>query len=346
MIIAVIGAGISGLVAGSRLAQAGHQVTIFEKSRGFGGRLATRYAGENLLQHLDHGSSFLDSGSGAYQEWLDGLSAAGAIRPWTDRFSLHDGTQFYREHGTQERRTRFVAVEGMNSLGKALSRWVDVRMNERVAGITLVAPKSTRKRPWVVNLVSGSVFEADAVVVAAPAPQAQGVIGTALDEVGVRSLIAQLKKVTYAPAFALMAGYGGRQKPEWQGIHCQNQILEWICNESDKRDSLTETCLVVHASTEFTRANLDADREEVRLRMLEALPAVVGPWASLPEWTELHLWRYRTPETPLQGVDYLEFDNPNAPLALVGDYFGEGTLESAYRSGWELATAWLARFTK
>ena len=41
MRIAVIGAGLSGLVA-ARSLQQDHDVTIFEKSRGVGGRMGTR----------------------------------------------------------------------------------------------------------------------------------------------------------------------------------------------------------------------------------------------------------------------------------------------------------------
>ena len=39
---AIIGAGIAGITCARTLAQAGHQVTVFEKSRGPGGRMSTR----------------------------------------------------------------------------------------------------------------------------------------------------------------------------------------------------------------------------------------------------------------------------------------------------------------
>ena len=39
---AIIGAGIAGITCARTLVQAGHQVTVFEKSRGVGGRMSTR----------------------------------------------------------------------------------------------------------------------------------------------------------------------------------------------------------------------------------------------------------------------------------------------------------------
>ncbi|MBC7822907.1 MAG: FAD-dependent oxidoreductase, partial [Candidatus Parcubacteria bacterium] len=54
--IAVIGAGVAGLTCAQQLHQAGYRVVVIEKSRGMGGRLATR-----RLQgtHADHGVCYL-----------------------------------------------------------------------------------------------------------------------------------------------------------------------------------------------------------------------------------------------------------------------------------------------
>ena len=53
MRVVVIGAGISGLVAGRELAAAGAEVALVDKGRSVGGRLATRRIGEALsLIHI------------------------------------------------------------------------------------------------------------------------------------------------------------------------------------------------------------------------------------------------------------------------------------------------------
>ena len=51
--VAVIGAGLTGLTAARRLADAGCAVVVFDKSRGLGGRLATR---RTALGPIDHGA--------------------------------------------------------------------------------------------------------------------------------------------------------------------------------------------------------------------------------------------------------------------------------------------------
>ena len=51
--VAIIGAGMAGLAAARLLREAGAGCMIFDKSRGLGGRMATRRAGDFSF---DHGS--------------------------------------------------------------------------------------------------------------------------------------------------------------------------------------------------------------------------------------------------------------------------------------------------
>ena len=65
--VAIIGGGISGIMLSYRLKQKGFGSTIFEKSRGVGGRMATKRWKEKSYDHAafelptllstDHGSS-------------------------------------------------------------------------------------------------------------------------------------------------------------------------------------------------------------------------------------------------------------------------------------------------
>jgi predicted NAD/FAD-dependent oxidoreductase len=54
--VVVIGAGLSGLTAAQQLHQAGFRVVVVDKSRGLGGRLATRRIRATAI---DHGCRYL-----------------------------------------------------------------------------------------------------------------------------------------------------------------------------------------------------------------------------------------------------------------------------------------------
>ena len=82
MKIAIVGAGISGCVCASQLVRAGHEVTIIEKGRGVGGRMATR---RMEGARIDHGAQFFTTRdqrlSKLNQIWLQ----EGQVVPWYDQ---------------------------------------------------------------------------------------------------------------------------------------------------------------------------------------------------------------------------------------------------------------------
>ena len=86
--IAIIGAGLSGLVLARRLASRA-DVRVFEKSRGPGGRAATRRVGD---YSFDHGTQFFTARTRPFRAFLEPLRAAGVVADWPARFAeLDDG---------------------------------------------------------------------------------------------------------------------------------------------------------------------------------------------------------------------------------------------------------------
>ena len=77
---AVIGAGIAGLSCARALAASGVHVTVFDKSRGSGGRMSTR-RGEGWA--CDHGAQYFTARDPLFQAELARWQAAGvAARCW------------------------------------------------------------------------------------------------------------------------------------------------------------------------------------------------------------------------------------------------------------------------
>lgn len=342
MIIGIIGAGIAGLTAGRHLARHGHEVIVLEKSNGFGGRLTSHVTGPTKDVKVDHGVPFISSGSAIFSEFISELKQQGLIREWTDTFSLHTSEEFYPVHPSKESEQTYVSSDGMHAIGKYLSRWMDFRLNQKVGGITMVAPGKLRKRPWVVNFSDSTILELDALIIATPAIAANGVLQTAQDELAIRYLTSLLAKVKYDSTYTLMAGYGKREIPEWKGIYCQNRVLGWVSNESSKRDTDILT-LTAQTNAEYTTDNMSTSQEQIINDMLRELGSISGSWAANPEWRELHFWQYFKCVNPMDESFLESFDN-NCPLALVGDYLGGNSVESAYLSGLRLAEHWLNKF--
>ena len=86
--VAVVGAGIAGVGLARHLADAGHTVQLFDKSRGVGGRLATRRLqwvddkGVAREASFDHGAPGFTARSADFARFVDAAHRAGWLAPW------------------------------------------------------------------------------------------------------------------------------------------------------------------------------------------------------------------------------------------------------------------------
>lgn len=339
MVIGIVGAGLSGLTAGRILAGAGHEVTIFEKSGGYGGRMATHSAGKNTESKMDYGLSYFGVKSEEFRGFMAELLDKKLVQPWGRKFSAYDGEKFLKSSPNTISGPLFTSTKGMNEIGKYLSRWVDIKTDTKVGGLTYFGTNRSTKRSWMISLTSSRTFEADAVIIALPAPEAYGILSTTIDETNTLKIVRQIDEVRYAPAFTLMAGYGSIKVPEWEGVTCKNSLLNFVSNETLKRDS-QECSLVLQATESFTRKHKNSDNDTVAKKMLAELAEFADDWAASPEWQQLYFWRYEKARNVINSP-YLVLEDEDAPLALVGDYLRGNTVDDAYRSAYLLANDWV-----
>jgi len=343
MVIGIIGAGISGLVAGRLLAKAGHEVKIIEKSQGTGGKMATVTGGKNNDVKLDYGYSYFTANTEEFQPFFDELNEQKLITQWADHFGLFDGEDLFMKNPNRDHQHYYTAIDGMASIPEYLSRWVDVISEVKAGGLTYIGADRRKKRSWMINLTDMSVVEVDAVIIAAPATEALGVLQTAQDETAARKIMRYIDDVHYNPSFTLMATYGEMDIPDWKGIECESSDLSWIFNESSKGDNATGPALVAHSSSEFVKKHYNDDPGDVVELLKERLGDILGSWAATPEWTHLHHWKYLRARNTLNEY-YLELEENDGPLALIGDYLMGNNLESSYISGYKLANHWIEKY--
>ena len=84
--IAIIGSGIAGLAAARTLAEAGRAVQLFDKSRGSGGRLASK---RSSIGDLDIGAPYFTARDAHFQAAVAQWQAAGWVAPWTPALYRH-----------------------------------------------------------------------------------------------------------------------------------------------------------------------------------------------------------------------------------------------------------------
>lgn len=81
--IGIVGAGIAGLSCAEMLGAAGHVVTVFDKGRGAGGRMATRGVPTPFGDvTFDHGAQYFTTRDPRFSVAVTGWQASGIVSPW------------------------------------------------------------------------------------------------------------------------------------------------------------------------------------------------------------------------------------------------------------------------
>ncbi|MEG4168685.1 MULTISPECIES: FAD-dependent oxidoreductase [unclassified Microcoleus] len=330
--VAVIGAGMAGLSCAQRLRQAGYSVAVVEKSRGAGGRVATRRVQGT---RADHGVRYLEPQGDAVQGLIEVLVDRHILKLWTDTV-----WEFRQGKLSAIASSCYVAPAGMNAIGKYLAEGVEIWFGRRVQAIS-----TTDNQMWHLSLeLTDSNLEipqeliAKAVVVAIPAPQALMFLNS---EIGLKSdFLDKLLSVEYEPCITVMAGYSAAKQqdlsnlnPPWKAVSFpDNSDLAWVGLDSSKRLDPQQPVFVVHSSANFAERHLESvDLPTVGQELLDRASEYLISWLKEPEWLQVHRWRYAFCRNPLP-VSCLPAGG-NLPLVCAGDLCGEGQIEGALRSG-------------
>ncbi len=342
--IAVIGAGMAGLTCARQLQQAGDRVVILEKSRGVGGRLATRRLHETLA---DHGTCYLTPKGQAFRALLERLIEAGVVQSWIE--TVHalspDGT--LSESPVTERYPRYVAPAGMTAIAKSLATDLDMRFSHLVQSLTLVDNaywKLAIQRTNPDQTKATETMTANAIVVAIPAPQAAVLLQTLPSDVLSETFLKQVQGVAFIPCLSVMAGYTPDRQQDWVSQYAdvrsltfvRDGNLSWLGLDSSKRSSSPQPVFVVQSTPAFAEQYLDAiDLQSAGYQLLKRSAEKLTPWLAKPDWLQVHRWRYAFAKTPLP-TPYLAATTP-APLLCAGDWCGGSKVEHAFLSGLAVA---------
>lgn len=302
----IIGAGMAGLSCAERLSQAGHQVTLLDKGRGAGGRMATRRLSTDLGEAtFDHGAQYFTASDPRFEARVRRWRDEGKVAPWP---AAGEGA--------------LVGFPAMNVPLKMMAEDLDVRWTTRVVQL------SRHPAGWDVVTEEAVVFQCDTLVIALPAEQA----GQLLEGV-VPEWSAQAIARPSSPCWTVMLVLS---EPLPTAPDClrgdDDAILGWVARNSAKPGRAGPESWVLQAGARWSAENIETSEAQVETDLLAAFSERLA--ISLPDVIarSSHRWRYARPGDDGPGPLW----DAGLALGLCGDWLAAPTVEGAWLSGVQL----------
>ena len=340
--IAIVGAGMAGVVCARTLRQAGHRVTLFEKNRGPAGRMATR---ASPFGGFDHGTQYFTVRDPRFERAL--ATVPGLCKPWSaNAVRVLDPMGRVIEAGLPGGERHWVASPGMNALVKAwaapLAQDASMHLQTRVMRI---AADPLRKGGWQLETEGEDGARQvhagfDKVVLAVPSTQARDLLLAS----GMHAMAQTFQQVRVDPCWTLMLAHPQAVQPglitigpQWNAARSTHHRIAWLARESSKPGRERIERWTVQASAAWSTEHLQDSPERVTAKLLKAFAEITGIRAT-PAHAQAHRWLYAKTDEPL-GKSHLLF----APqgIGLCGDWCLGHRVENAFVSGLELALAML-----
>jgi len=252
--IAVIGAGMAGLICAQQLRQAGYSVIVVENSRGLGGRVATRRLQGTCA---DHGMRYLEPQGKWSQQLIDILCDRHLLKPWIE--TIHQRDRQGQIHPIDQH-PGYAAPDGMTAIAKFLATDLEIWRGQRVVAI------NPSQQLWQLTLETAdadpATLTARAIVLAIPAPQALALLEP-LTELP-SDLLTNLRSVEFDPCLTAIAVYPEHRQPAvsdlpWRVMTFTDPTdLDWVGLDSSKRSHPTQPIFVLQSSAAFAQTHLEA----------------------------------------------------------------------------------------
>ena len=325
--ILVIGAGIAGTVATGQLVGRGAHITILDKARGVGGRMATRRLAAG---RADHGAQFFTVRDPRFATWIDRWRSQELVFQWSTGWS--DGSL---AHTVPDGHARYAVRGGMAALVKQqvselVGHGVSIITNARVTAL------SQTNHGWNARTENGDTWTARAVVLTLPVPQALALLDAGKTLLDTEERVV-LNRVRYAPCLCSLIHIDGDvHLPDPGALQRPNGDVAWIADNRRKGISPEATVLTLHGGHLWSAANFAATDATLQADFQAALKPWLAPDVQIRE-IQIVRWRYALPlelfPQPFLHARALPF------LYFGGDAFGAPRIEGAMLSGLTLGQA-------
>lgn len=305
---AIIGAGMAGITAARALIAAGQTVQVFEKSRGSGGRLASK---RSEMGRVNLGAQSFNAEDALFIEELQQWQQAG----WVEQANL--------EQSLWPEQSHWKGIPYSSALTRNLLGNIETQFACEIRALSYI------NNGWLLHDQHAKVHGPfQQLIVAIPAPQAAVLLLDCVPE-----LAAQAASVEMQPAWMVALGFKEPISLPNKLQQLENSsIVEIILTEKSAEHPMQT--IMLRASLEWSRQHIEAEFEQAITALTQAFTDLLQTPLPAADSAFAHRWRYATGALPTTTA---LLSDPKRSLYIAGDWCGKGDVESAWQSGLQAA---------
>ncbi len=292
--LVTVGAGLSGLTLNWKLQKSFEPLShlILEKSKGVGGRMATRRIGDS---RVDHGAQYIRQKESS-AELIDFWKQQGVLKSFP-----------------QKDETTFSGQEGMTTLAKKLSKNLNLVLETQV---TLLQQENSI---WKVISNTKETFWAQNVILSCPLPQSLAIL-----EKSNLTFPTEMSQISFAQALVGIVEFSSPLDPCWDYLEDIDSSFYSITSQSAKGLS-GHSIYTVTMGSAWSHQHFDLSDDELEDIMKNLIET---KWQKSIVSLQVKKWRYSHPLKTWSE----SFCNPHPGLFLIGDAFQAPSLNGAIQS--------------
>ena len=270
---------------------------------------------------LDLGAQYFTARDRRFVDEVQHWQAKGWASEWEPHLYNHKNGQLTPSPDEQ---IRWVGSPRMSAITRGLLEHLTVTFTCRITDLI------RGEKHWHLQDADGKDHGPFShVIVATPAPQATALLASA------PKLASAAAGVKMDPTWAVALAFETALDTKMDGCFVQDSPLDWLARNSSKplRDSQPDTW-VLHATSAWSRQNLDLSKEAVIEQLHGAFAELMHVAIPAPIFTQAHRWLYARPAAAHEWGALADAD---LGLYACGDWCLSGRVEGAWLSGQEAA---------
>ena len=311
--IAVIGCGMSGITI-ANLMKNKYNVAVFEKSRGYSGRMSTNRT-ENF--QFDHGAQYFSIKNKQFYNFMKPLLDNDIIKIWKRKHVQIKNNMIVSSKVFSIKEKNFIGVPSMSIIGRHLSKDINIHNN------TLITKLKNIKGAWYLYNQDIKFGPFDWLFLTIPPEQAYNILPANI------SFINEIKSIKMKSCFTLMLGFKNKKKLSFDSAEVFDSKINWICVDSSKPGRNNPFSLVIQSSNLWEDANFEKDRSKVAKEMILNTSAILNLNIDDYEYKKIHYWKYAIAEQNNNTKSFLDCSNQ---ITACGDWCIKSRVEYAFLS--------------